>query len=625
MTPTATSTPGPNDCCQCSFSGLPACGAPAAGACPVGCTPVFAAACTAVGTCAPVTPAATATPPPPRTATASATPTVTPTAMSTVSATPTPDPFNDTCTNAVVVAATPFSDTVSVQEATTGDTDPIPACGNRSRAQSVWYRVTPPVGGVVTAETMGSTYDTILSTYTGPCDALVAVPDGCNDDQPGTSYSRVVVPVVGGTTYRFMVSSYGSAAAPTLVFSAAFELGEDTPTPTATVSATATVASTATVVLTATPSPTALPSVTPSASATVVAPLTATPTPSRTATPSPSVTRTATLQPTGTPTVPVTPATETPTSAPAIPLLFVNGSNQYACAFELAQTIGIAGGTESFARLAERNAESLRGLYQAIYIAPGLGADDYARLRAMVAPGGTIERFVALGGVAVLNVAGTLGDQPAVAPDGVGFLGLSQHEAEQLLTPLHPYVTGAGYGGEALDSASFEGWLPTDYGVLSDLPGDATTVVANSTGPSWVEYVHGAGRVIATSIGFCWQGRPPSQQAAARNLLRYAPFYQGSAQTPAPTVTPTGTPTATRTLRPTRTPTPAPFRSATPTRTSTPGIPPGDLDGDGRATAADVILLVNALFVAQPPPVADVNGDGRVSVADIPALIAAIR
>jgi len=38
-----------------------------------------------------------------------------------------------------------------------------------------------------------------------------------------------------------------------------------------------------------------------------------------------------------------------------------------------------------------------------------------------------------------------------------------------------------------------------------------------------------------------------------------------------------------------------------------------------------VILLVNALFVAQPPPVADVNGDGRVSVADIPALIAAIR
>ncbi len=375
---------------------------------------------------------------------------MTPTPVPTASATRTPDPVNDTCPNATVVASDPFIDTVSVRNATTDDADPEPACGNRSRDQSVWYRVTPPVGGILTAETTGSTYDTILSTYSGSCDALVAVPDGCNDDQPGTSQSRLVLPVVGGTTYRFMVTSYGSAAITTLVFSVAFAPGEDTPTPTPS----------GTVTPTATPLPTAtvpsVPTATPVASATAAPSPSVTPTPSRTAPPSPSVTRTATAPPTGTATVPVTPGTETPTPAPAIPLLFVTGSNQYVCAFELAQAIGIAGGTESFARLAERSAESLRGLYQAIYVAPDLGPEDYARLRAMVATGGTIERFVALGGVAVLNVAGTLGDQAAVAPDGVGFAGANQHEAEELATPLHPYVTGVGYGGETLDSASFE-------------------------------------------------------------------------------------------------------------------------------------------------------------------------
>ena len=590
-----------------------------------------------------VTPAATAsatassTPTVTPTQTPPATATVTPTPLPTASATRTPDPFNDTCPNATAVTASPFSETLSVQNATTDDGDPEPACGNRSPAQSVWYRVTLPVGGILTAETIGSTYDTILSTYTGPCDALVAVPDGCNDDQPGTSQSRVVVPVVGGTTYRFMVSSYGSANLATLEFSVAFVSGEDTPTPTPTAAvtptptATSTAMPTATVTPTAIPSATVMPTATPLPTATVpnvptaTAVASATVTPTATPTPSPSVTRTPTARPTSTATVPVTPATETPTPAPAIPVLFVTGSNQYACAFELAQTIGIAGGTESFARLAERSAESLRGLYQAIYVAPDLGADDYARLRAMVATGGTIERFVALGGVAVLNVGGTLGDQAAVAPDGVGFSGLSQHESEEVAAPLHPYVTGVGYAGETLDSASFAGWLPTDYGVLSGLPDGATTVLANATGPSWVEYVHGAGRVIATSVGYCWQGRPASQQAAARNLLRYAPFYRGSALTPAPTVTPTGTPTATRTLRPTRTPTPAPSRSVTPTRTPTPGTLRGDLDGDGHITDTDLTLLLHALFGAETSAAADVNADGRVTAADVPALIAQLR
>jgi hypothetical protein len=268
----------------------------------------------------------------------------------------------------------------------------------------------------------------------------------------------------------------------------------------------------------------------------------------------------------------------------------------------------------------------LRNFYQVIYVAPGLSAADYAYLQQMVAPGGFIEQFVSLGGVVVINVAGTLGDQANIAPGGVGFSNTSQHDAEDILAPDHAYVTGLGFGGQLLGPDDFSSWGPTDTGTLTNVPPDATIVLANSGQPTWAEYQYGSGRVIVTTLRYCWDPAPdpaqpkdprqflsPSQWAAAANLLGYSRFFSGSAMTPAPTVTATGSPTATRTRKPSATPT-ATFRhtsTPTPTPTFTPLPTPSVV----------LIDVIGALFEEIDVSGADVNGDLAVTAADVPALI----
>jgi hypothetical protein len=300
------------------------------------------------------------------------------------------------------------------------------------------------------------------------------------------------------------------------------------------------------------------------------------------------------------------------------------------CAFNLAGNVPLffSYGSYPFNLLAQQDPANLRDLYQVIYVAPDMAADDYAFLQQMVGSGGLIEQFVSLGGVAVINVAGSLGDQDNVAPGGVGFSSAAQHVSEQVLTPLHPYITGAGYGGEALTATDFDNWQPTDYGTLTNLPANASVLLANNDGASLAEYQYGEGRVIVSTLAYCWDGKPASQGAAARNLLRYSRFYTGSAQTPGPTVTQTGTATPTRTQTPTRTPTATVPRSPTMTPTPTPSptptseFLPGDVNGDGSIDENDLSSLIDALFMDAPPPEADVNGDGEVTAADIAALLA---
>ena len=316
---------------------------------------------------------------------------------------------------------------------------------------------------------------------------------------------------------------------------------------------------TETVTPTETPSPTGTPTATPSD----------TPTPPATSTASPTMTGTL--------------PTATPPPAPNIAFLFAaSGSlpqNQSGCAFDLAASLGLFGGEKTFQTIANSDATALRNLYKVIYVAPGLNSEDYGFLQQMVTLNGTIEQFVSSGGVAVINAAGAFGNQPNIAPDGVGF-SATAHDSETIEAKAisHPYITGVGFGGDALGDADFDGWQPTDLGTLTGLPEGATVVLTNGDDPSWVEYRHGAGRVIVTTLTYCTSSEPNSQGAAARNLLRYSSFFKGSAFTPAPTVTlgPRLTPSKTPTLRssptasaaPTATLTPVPSPSASPTSTA---------------------------------------------------------
>ena len=252
--------------------------------------------------------------------------------------------------------------------------------------------------------------------------------------------------------------------------------------------------------------------------------------------------------------------------------------------------------------MASRTPAVLRDLFKVIYVAPGLSTTDYTTLSQLVASGGVIEQFVSMGGVAVINVAGTLGDQTSVAPDGVGFADGTTHDGETILLPQHPYFTGLGFAGEPVTSDDFANWQPTDFGSLTGLPGDATILLQNSDGgPTLAEYRHGAGRVIVSTLSYCWIGKPDSDGVAARNLLRYSRFYSGAAETPASTVTSTFTPTVT--------PSPSPTKRI-PTATPRPTAGPADIDA-----------LIDALFSGTNPPADDFNGDGAVTAADVPALL----
>jgi hypothetical protein len=386
-----------------------------------------------------------------------------------------------------------------------------------------------------------------------------------------------------------------------------------TDTPTRTESPSRTFTATATPTITRTGPPTQTPTISPT-----LLPITgtATETPTRTATPTRTLTRT--------PTVTGTRPTETPTTQPRSSFLFGSGSNQVDCAFDLATELGFQNAARPLTTLEGENPATARDFFQVIYIPPGLVADDYAVLQRLVRPGGLIEQFVSLGGVAVIHAAGLLSDQPNIAPGGVGFRRVQRHNSQSILQPEHPYFVGDGFGGQRLQALDFENWVPgTDEGILDMLPAESVVLLENSDGPSLVEYTYGEGRVIVSSMAYCWIGRPNSDGVAMRNLLRYAQFYQGAANTPAPTLTTTATPTAT----PSRT-VPA---SATATRTRTPTRSPsvtptvsylvGDANQDGFVDALDVETLIFILFGEIPTPIeADANRDGRIRAADLTAL-----
>ncbi len=172
---------------------------------------------------APTTPTATATATRARPS-ATATPTSTPTATRRPTHTPSPTPsrtstrppgtpaptpaggpVNDTCARATVITTSPFNAVVVTKTATTDAADPVPACGNHSRSKSVWFRYTAAHTGVVSVNTFGSGYDTLLSVFSGSCGALTPVT--CNDNIFFFAQSRVTFNAIAGTTYYFMVTA----------------------------------------------------------------------------------------------------------------------------------------------------------------------------------------------------------------------------------------------------------------------------------------------------------------------------------------------------------------------------------------------------------------------------------
>ncbi|MCB0969678.1 MAG: hypothetical protein KDB37_22795, partial [Ilumatobacter sp.] len=78
---------------------------------------------------------------------------------------------------------------------------------------SVWYTWTAPSTGVVEINTAGSDGDTVVAVYTGgSVGSLTLV--GANDDGDAVlgRFSRLLVPVTQGTTYRIAVDGAGGGS-----------------------------------------------------------------------------------------------------------------------------------------------------------------------------------------------------------------------------------------------------------------------------------------------------------------------------------------------------------------------------------------------------------------------------
>jgi IPT/TIG domain-containing protein len=132
-------------------------------------------------------------------------------------------PPNDNFANATNITTLSFNDVQDSSGATTETTDPTPPCalqftstqGNtgghpNGAYNTIWYKFTPIFSANLNLDTSGSSYDSVLSIWTGSAGSLVNV--ACNDDiNPGiVLQSQLIgVPLTAGTPYYIMVSSFG--------------------------------------------------------------------------------------------------------------------------------------------------------------------------------------------------------------------------------------------------------------------------------------------------------------------------------------------------------------------------------------------------------------------------------
>jgi hypothetical protein len=131
-----------------------------------------------------------------------------------------PAPINDNFANAINITTNTFTDTRDSSGATMQTSDPIPACAQNVQigfttgtSNTIWYKFTPASNGTITdVDTIGSSYDSVLSIWTGSASSLTAF--ACNDDIVSgvvTQSQLQNLPVTAGTTYYIMVSSFGPA------------------------------------------------------------------------------------------------------------------------------------------------------------------------------------------------------------------------------------------------------------------------------------------------------------------------------------------------------------------------------------------------------------------------------
>ncbi len=127
---------------------------------------------------------------------------------------------NDQCAGAIVISSPTYTNTQSTVTATSTGDPSVTCVGNFG--SGVWYQYTPPLGGTMVVDTVGSSFDTVLAVFTNACGSLTEV--GCNDQAGGQSTSQLTNVVTANTAYHILAGGWGSQAG-TLVLHLSFVEG----------------------------------------------------------------------------------------------------------------------------------------------------------------------------------------------------------------------------------------------------------------------------------------------------------------------------------------------------------------------------------------------------------------
>jgi hypothetical protein len=119
---------------------------------------------------------------------------------------PTPRPQNDDFENAAILKGSPVTATGSNVAATKQTGEPNHA--GQPANDSIWWKWTPGIGGPVTIDTSGSSFDTVLEVYTGSTlSNLNSIAE--NDDAPdGGDTSQVNFTAIAGIPYLIAVDGF---------------------------------------------------------------------------------------------------------------------------------------------------------------------------------------------------------------------------------------------------------------------------------------------------------------------------------------------------------------------------------------------------------------------------------
>ncbi|MEO6034471.1 MAG: choice-of-anchor V domain-containing protein [Verrucomicrobiota bacterium] len=120
-----------------------------------------------------------------------------------------PPPANDNFVNAVILSGNSANRTNTTVAATKESGEPNHAAS--AGGASVWYRWTAPSNGMVTLDTKGSLFNTLLAVYTGgTVSSLTGI---ASDDQSGgNNTSSLNFFTVAGTVYQIAVDGFSGAS-----------------------------------------------------------------------------------------------------------------------------------------------------------------------------------------------------------------------------------------------------------------------------------------------------------------------------------------------------------------------------------------------------------------------------